>query len=70
MPDQVVDFMLEELSKNNFYIICPDNDVTREVDNLRMTWAMQDVTENRAPLSRWHPDYKDAFAEYVSAGKK
>lgn len=69
LPDQVVDFMVEELEKGRFYIICPDNEVDRETDNLRMTWTMQDITENRQPLSRWHPDYKEAFAAYVEANK-
>ena len=60
-PEQVVDFMLEALGRGDFYILCPDNDVTREMDNKRMAWAMGDLIENRPPLSRWHPDYKDAF---------
>lgn len=70
MSSQVVDFMMEELSKGRFYMICPDNDVTREVDNFRMTWTMQDITEDRPPLSRWHPEYKDKFTAYVEANKK
>eukprot|EP00635_Sarcinochrysidales_sp_CCMP3193_P001216 CAMPEP_0118903400 /NCGR_PEP_ID=MMETSP1166-20130328/8280_1 /TAXON_ID=1104430 /ORGANISM="Chrysoreinhardia sp, Strain CCMP3193" /LENGTH=310 /DNA_ID=CAMNT_0006842627 /DNA_START=1 /DNA_END=933 /DNA_ORIENTATION=- len=65
MPDQVVDFMLQELDLGRFYIVCPDNDVTRAVDNARMTWAMQDITEDRPPLSRWHPDYKDKFTAFL-----
>mmetsp|Transcript_12416 Transcript_12416/g.16316 ORF Transcript_12416/g.16316 Transcript_12416/m.16316 type:complete len:318 (+) Transcript_12416:76-1029(+) len=69
MPGQVVDFMVKELDEGRFYIICPDNDVDRETDSLRMTWTMQDITENRAPLSRWHPDYKDAFAEFMEKSK-
>eukprot|EP00567_Pseudictyota_dubia_P013972 CAMPEP_0197464532 /NCGR_PEP_ID=MMETSP1175-20131217/64070_1 /TAXON_ID=1003142 /ORGANISM="Triceratium dubium, Strain CCMP147" /LENGTH=318 /DNA_ID=CAMNT_0043000513 /DNA_START=418 /DNA_END=1374 /DNA_ORIENTATION=+ len=69
MSPQVVDFMLEELDKERFYILCPDNDVNREVDNLRMDWAMHDLIENRPPLSRWHPDYKDKFNEYLEANK-
>jgi hypothetical protein len=64
--EQVVDFMLERMSAGDFYIICPDNDVTREIDNARMTWAMQDLTKNRPPLSRWHPDYEHAFAEFLA----
>ena len=70
MPQKVVDFMIEELDKGKFYIICPDNDVDRETDNLRMTWTMQDITEDRPPLSRWHPDYKDKFTDFVEANKK
>jgi NAD(P)-dependent dehydrogenase (short-subunit alcohol dehydrogenase family) len=65
LPDQVIDVLLERMGKGDFYIICPDNDVSSEVDNKRITWAAQDITENRPPLSRWHPDYKDAFAAFL-----
>jgi NAD(P)-dependent dehydrogenase (short-subunit alcohol dehydrogenase family) len=65
-PGQVVDFMIERMAAGDFYIICPDNEVTREIDN-RMTWAMQDVTENRPPLSRWHPDYAEAFRRFMES---
>jgi len=70
MPKQVVDFMLEELSKGRFYIICPDNDVDQETDKLRMTWTMQDITQDRPPLSRWHPDHADKFKEFLAANGK
>ncbi len=63
---QVVDFALERLAAGDFYIICPDNEVTREVDNARIAWAAQDITQNRPPLSRWHADWKDAFAAYMA----
>jgi NAD(P)-dependent dehydrogenase (short-subunit alcohol dehydrogenase family) len=69
MPQQVIDFMVDELDKGRFYLICPDNDVDRETDNLRMTWAMQDITQDRPPLSRWHGDYKDKFTDYLSDNK-
>lgn len=69
MPSQAVDFLIKELDKGRFYVICPDNDVDRETDNIRMTWTMQDITENRAPLSRWHPDWGDKFKEYLEANK-
>jgi len=32
-----------------------------------MAWAMGDIIENRPALSRWHPDYKDAFQAFVAA---
>jgi NAD(P)-dependent dehydrogenase (short-subunit alcohol dehydrogenase family) len=64
--DQVVEFMLEGMGAGDFYLICPDNEVTREIDNARMTWAMQDITLGRPPLSRWHPDYQQAFAEFLA----
>jgi hypothetical protein len=27
-------------------------------------WAAGDIVENRPPLSRWHPDYKQAFEAF------
>ncbi len=63
---QVVDFMLAGIEQGDFYILCPDNDVTREMDNKRMQWAMADLIENRPPLSRWHPDYAAAFEAFMN----
>ena len=64
-PEQTVDFMLESLEKGDFYILCPDNDVARPVDERRMAWAIGDIIENRPPLSRWHKDYADKFKAYL-----
>jgi NAD(P)-dependent dehydrogenase (short-subunit alcohol dehydrogenase family) len=64
-PDQVIDLLMDRMGKGDFYIICPDNEVTSAVDSKRIMWAAGDIAENRPPLSRWHPDYKDAFAEYL-----
>lgn len=64
-PDQIADFMVEALNNGDFYVLCPDNDVDRVTDEKRMAWAMGDVINNRPPLSRWHPDYGDAFAQYM-----
>ncbi|PSC05808.1 short-chain dehydrogenase [Alsobacter soli] len=67
-PEQTADFMLERLATGDFYILCPDNDVTRPLDERRILWAAGDIVENRPALSRWHPDYADAFAAFVKAG--
>jgi NAD(P)-dependent dehydrogenase (short-subunit alcohol dehydrogenase family) len=64
-PEQTVDFMLEHVSRGDFYILCPDNDVPRQLDERRILWAAGDIVENRPPLSRWHKDYADAFAAFV-----
>ena len=64
--EQVVDFMMQRLNAGDFYILCPDNDVTRAMDERRMAWAMDDVIKNRPALSRWHPQYKDEFAAYMA----
>jgi hypothetical protein len=64
-PEQTVDFMLERLAAGDFYILCPDNEVTRPLDEKRILWAAGDIVENRPPLSRWHQSYGDAFAAFV-----
>ncbi len=62
---QVVDFMLAALAKGDFYILCPDNETDRRTDERRMAWSIGDVIENRPALSRWHPDFGSAFAEFL-----
>lgn len=64
-PDQTVDMLLERMGRGDFYIICPDNEVSSELDAKRILWAAGDIAENRPPLSRWHPDYKDAFDAFL-----
>ena len=64
-PGQVVDMLIDGMNRGDFYILCPDNEVTREVDNRRILWAAQDITQNRPALSRWHPDYGEAFAQFI-----
>lgn len=64
-PEQTVDFMIASLERGEFYILCPDNDVPRALDEKRMAWAIGDVIENRPPLSRWHKDYAEAFKAFV-----
>ncbi len=66
MPDQVIDLLVTGMSQGDFYILCPDNDVTRAIDNRRILWAARDITENRPPLSRWHADYKAAFDAFLA----
>jgi hypothetical protein len=67
-PEETADFMMESLTKGDFYIICPDNDVSRAMDEKRMEWAMGDIIENRPPLSRWHKDWADSFDAFSKAG--
>jgi NAD(P)-dependent dehydrogenase (short-subunit alcohol dehydrogenase family) len=64
-PEQTIDFMIERLDAGDFYILCPDNDVPRHLDERRILWAAGDIVENRPALSRWHPDYAEAFAAFV-----
>ena len=64
-PEQTVDFMIERVQAGDFYILCPDNDVPRRLDERRILWAAGDIVENRPALSRWHPDYVEVFATFV-----
>ena len=66
--DETAGFFLESLDRGDFYILCPDNQTPRALDEKRMAWAMADIIENRPALSRWHPDWSKAFADYVAGG--
>lgn len=67
--EQTVDYFIERMSAGDFYVLCPDNDVDSTRDKRRAEWAIGDLINNRPPLSRWHPDYKDAFADFEKSGK-
>ena len=64
-PDQVIEMLIDGMGRGDFYILCPDNEVTRDVDARRIQWAAGDIVENRPALSRWHPDHKDAFERFL-----
>lgn len=64
-PEQVVAFMLDAMAKGDFYILCPDNEVTRLLDEKRIAWSAGDIIENRSALSRWDPRYEDAFRAFM-----
>ncbi len=66
LPEQVVDMLLAAIIDDRFYIICPDDETTSEMDKKRILWGAQDMTENRPPLSRWHPDFADIAKEACS----
>jgi NAD(P)-dependent dehydrogenase (short-subunit alcohol dehydrogenase family) len=65
LPEQVIDYMQQHIDAGDFYILCPDNDVDRETDGKRIAWAAGDIIENRPALSRWHPEYGDAFTRFM-----
>ena len=65
-PEQTAEFLFQSLERGDFYILCPDNDVSRELDEKRMAWAIGDSIENRPPLARWHPDYTESFNLYIN----
>ncbi|CAE6430172.1 unnamed protein product [Rhizoctonia solani] len=65
---QTVQYMLSRVRDGEFYIICPDNETSEDLDRLRIRWAADDLVERRPALSRWHPLYKPLFEEYVREG--
>lgn len=66
LPDQVIDRLIAGLGAGDFYILCPDDEVTTEMDHRRIVWAAEDITLNRPPLSRWHPDHREEAARRCS----
>ena len=50
--EQTVAYLIECLDADEFCILCPDNDVTRERDAARIAWAVGDMIENCPALSR------------------
>ncbi|UYV35984.1 SDR family oxidoreductase [Rhodobacteraceae bacterium D3-12] len=59
LPTQVVAHLMAALERGDFYVICPDGEVSEDMDRARIQWGAGDVTENRPPLSRWHPDWAE-----------
>lgn len=67
--DQVVDRLLDGLARSEFYILCQDNETSREQDEKRILWGATDIVENRPALSRWHPAWKEEFERFMAADK-
>ncbi len=63
--EQVADELLSRMTDGDFYVICPDNDVTAAMDHARMQWNLDDIVLNRPALSRWHADYAEAFERFM-----
>ena len=62
--EEAVDYLQQRMHAGDFYILCPDNDVSKERDIKRIEWALGDIINNRPALSRWHPDHTNAFAAH------
>jgi short-subunit dehydrogenase len=45
LPDHVIAELLAPLERGDFYIICPDDDVTPEMDRKRILWGASDMRE-------------------------
>jgi len=66
--EQTVDYMVEKVFEDgDFYVICPDNETSSALDKARVQWSLNDIIENRPALSRWHPEYKATFDEFIAS---
>ncbi|MEO8882597.1 MAG: SDR family NAD(P)-dependent oxidoreductase [Devosia sp.] len=65
LPEQVIDYMAQAIGRDDFFILCADGETTRETDSKRVLWNAFDIILNRPALSRWHPDFRDAFASFM-----
>lgn len=63
--DQVISYFIQRFYAGDFYILCPDNEVTPEMDAKRITWSLQDIIENRPALSRWHSAWQTKFKAWM-----
>ncbi|KAF9533181.1 hypothetical protein CPB83DRAFT_845999 [Crepidotus variabilis] len=66
--EETVLYMLDKVREGEFYILVPDNETKREVDQLRIMWAAADIAEGRPALSRWHQNWKALYEEYIRDG--
>ena len=63
--EETVDYFMEALKRDEFYILCPDNETNREIDEKRIQWAADDIIKNRPAMSRWHPGYQEEFEAFM-----
>ena len=65
LPEQVIAFMSDAIERDEFFILCPDGETTPAIDHKRIYWNAMDIILGRPALSRWHADFKDAFATFM-----
>ncbi|GFF75785.1 uncharacterized oxidoreductase Rv0945/MT0971 [Aspergillus udagawae] len=69
-PSQVAEELVKGMEKGSFYIVCPDNETDRALDQARMQWASDDVVEDRPALSRWEEKWKGKAEEWIQSEAK
>jgi len=67
--EQVVEFLEGKMGEGKFYVICPDNDVSEELDKKRVLWSANDLVQGRPPLTRWREEYKSEAEEWMAKQK-
>lgn len=69
-PSQVAEELVKGMEKGSSYIVCPDNETDRALDQARMQWASDDVVEDRPALSRWEDTWKGRAEEWIQSEAK
>ncbi|KAL2222423.1 putative NADP(+)-dependent dehydrogenase [Thermoascus aurantiacus ATCC 26904] len=69
-PSQVAEYLSKGLDDGAFYILCPDDETDRALDQARMRWAIDDVIEGRPALSRWEESWKGKAEEWIQTEAK
>ena len=57
--------MLTHLAHEDFYIICPDNETSSEMDKKRVLWQALDLIENRENAIAKHERYEAESLDQV-----
>ncbi|KAI5467814.1 short-chain dehydrogenase/reductase [Mariannaea sp. PMI_226] len=65
LPDQVVEYLEKKMEEGQFWVVCPDNEVTETLDKKRMKWAAEEAITGKPPLSRWREDWKEKAKEAI-----
>ncbi|ROV95104.1 hypothetical protein VSDG_05842 [Cytospora chrysosperma] len=68
-PDQVVDYLEVKMGEGQFWVLCPDGQVTEQLDRKRMLWGATDAIEGRPPLTRWRDEWKGKHQEWLDEQK-
>lgn len=64
--EQVAERLIDGIARGEFYILCQDNETTREQDEKRILWSAHDIVAGRPALSRWHTEWKDEFDRFMA----
>ena len=67
MPDQVVDLLVAGMAAATSTSSARTTTPPRITSQSALLWGAEDIIRNRPPLSRWHPDYQDEFAEFLDS---
>ncbi|KAK1761484.1 short-chain dehydrogenase/reductase [Echria macrotheca] len=67
-PAQVVEYLEAKMREGKFYVVCPDGDVSEEMDKRRMLWGVGDLVEGRPALTRWRGEWRGEVDAWMGKG--